>query len=782
MLPRRCVGYTPSKNYSGNDTLRITATAIDDPDGSTRTTAAVSLNIRQRLNASNAMVFDVGDVAGRTIYLTNVSHEALSLASASLPVGFAIGGDWPTELAAGQTAAVAVSFTATASGTYLGTMEISTTGGAKLFSVLLKAIVPVQRAPALEVFNGLDELHTSNTIAFGASQIGQVATGASGGAGSGGAQSHEPIANAAVKHAVAGEASAQESNASLSERVLSYGTDFVVGLVKGFFVDGLKGEATGVWDAIKSVGSGISWYTRIVSDYWLGTDWFTDEEALALDRNLTLLEDFGSALKTHGGEIVQAILSGDTQRLEQYSPLVKKAALLSVSILRQIKDTLIEEIQKPETQGRVVGWVLSQVAVAVVTGGVTKALKAGALLDLAKGVDRLDFLPEKVKKVLADSLARVNCFINSGCFTGDTLVLLAAGDDDVISSAGSTAQATRLQIPIMQVALGSRVLGENPQLRGVEILMPEPDPQEYCRLHARVRRADNCIVEMEVLRPRAWVEGLELKPGSQFMVHYPELKIDGEVTVIDISPCPPIVPGDGQVVTGRFVSREIGNLVHVRFSDGTTLKATDTHPIWSADREDWIPAGELQPGERADSLADGCCTVLAVERVGYAPAVYNLEVHGQHVYRVAESAILVHNNNCLDDLAKKAPSNLVPGEVSVVPRTGPKGVDPLHHNANVLVVDAQGNVQLHTRIVSGNMTPAEKALGFPKNTLASHTEARAMKQVPLEAGETITITGQRPPCPSCKGAMNRAVDESGARIIYRWRENGQTQYWEAGSN
>jgi len=49
-----------------------------------------------------------------------------------------------------------------------------------------------------------------------------------------------------------------------------------------------------------------------------------------------------------------------------------------------------------------------------------------------------------------------------------------------------------------------------------------------------------------------------------------------------------------------------------------------------------------------------------------------------------------------------------------VSRSGPKGVDPKHHNANVLIKDAKGNVIVHDRLVSGNMTPSEKALGFPK--------------------------------------------------------------------
>jgi len=43
-------------------------------------------------------------------------------------------------------------------------------------------------------------------------------------------------------------------------------------------------------------------------------------------------------------------------------------------------------------------------------------------------------------------------------------------------------------------------------------------------------------------------------------------------------------------------------------------------------------------------------------------------------------------------------------------RTGPVGVDPRHHNVNVLVRDAKGNVIRHSRIVSGTMTSAEQKL------------------------------------------------------------------------
>ena len=155
-------------------------------------------------------------------------------------------------------------------------------------------------------------------------------------------------------------------------------------------------------------------------------------------------------------------------------------------------------------------------------------------------------------------------------------------------------------------------------------------------------RDDLSVVEAEFIWPRAWIESLGLEKGARLDLAVPELEIDGlaEVTVID--PCPPIADGDGRVVTVRFVTRDVANVVRVSLANGTAIRATDVHPVWSVDREDWVPAGELATGERLDTLA-GPVAVVGVERIGHHPTVYNLEVHGEHVYRVTEDGVLVHN-------------------------------------------------------------------------------------------------------------------------------------------
>ncbi|MFF7106231.1 RHS repeat-associated core domain-containing protein [Pseudomonas sichuanensis] len=103
------------------------------------------------------------------------------------------------------------------------------------------------------------------------------------------------------------------------------------------------------------------------------------------------------------------------------------------------------------------------------------------------------------------------------------------------------------------------------------------------------------------------------------------------------------------------------------------------------------------------------------------------------------------------------------------------------HTAVVNVHDSDGEHTVVSCILhSGNMTEEERSLGFPRSSLATHTEARAVKQIPLQQGDVMVIDGQYPPCPSCKGKMNRASAETGAKIQYTWPENGETKTWTAG--
>jgi hypothetical protein len=122
--------------------------------------------------------------------------------------------------------------------------------------------------------------------------------------------------------------------------------------------------------------------------------------------------------------------------------------------------------------------------------------------------------------------------------------------------------------------------------------------------------------------------------------------------------------------------------------------------------------------------------------------MYNLSVATAHTFFVGEGRWLVHNSCGFSS-----------------------GKPP--HIAEVTVT-RDGEEVFSGVFKSGNMTPEEAALGFPRSSLATHTEARAVRQVPLQAGDQMLIKGQYPPCPSCKGAMNRTAREAGADITYTW--------------
>ncbi|HEV8280698.1 MAG TPA: LamG-like jellyroll fold domain-containing protein [Candidatus Limnocylindrales bacterium] len=107
-------------------------------------------------------------------------------------------------------------------------------------------------------------------------------------------------------------------------------------------------------------------------------------------------------------------------------------------------------------------------------------------------------------------------------------------------------------------------------------------------------------------------------------------------------------------------------------------------------------------------------------------------------------------------------------------RTFGSGLGP--HEATVTVTGEGGVVSGPTVFRSGGMTPEEAALGFPQSSLATHTERRAIAGTDLQRGQTMTIAGSYPPCPSCKGAMNAVVRSSGGEIVYTW--DGYT--WRAG--
>jgi len=163
------------------------------------------------------------------------------------------------------------------------------------------------------------------------------------------------------------------------------------------------------------------------------------------------------------------------------------------------------------------------------------------------------------------------------------------------------------------------------------------------------RKTDGGIIDAELLRPRDWIASSNLEVGSIFKVFSTELELNGVAEVTAISPCPPLSAGDGEVVTGRFVTRRADETVRMTFETGDILEGSKSHPIWSPAIQDWVPMEEWTAGD-AVLGREGWITVTSVEVRTESVPLYNIEVHGEHVYQVTEAGILVHNSGvCVVD-------------------------------------------------------------------------------------------------------------------------------------
>ena len=229
--------------------------------------------------------------------------------------------------------------------------------------------------------------------------------------------------------------------------------------------------------------------------------------------------------------------------------------------------------------------------------------------------------------------------------------LLAEEFDRFDRTARSVATASprtsrALQVPIEEVPLGARVPTKNPKPWEYDDSLPDPVQDTWVKLSITVERTDGGVVDAELIRPRSWVESNGIRAGQLLPLNIAELQVAGFAHVTAIEPCPMIADGEGSVITGRFVTRQVDVIARVEIlgADGSieVLEGTTIHPIWSLDRNDWVPLGELERGEQLSGQA-GFATVLNLTILNRPTGVYNVEVHGEHVYEVGVLGVLVHN-------------------------------------------------------------------------------------------------------------------------------------------
>jgi hypothetical protein len=130
--------------------------------------------------------------------------------------------------------------------------------------------------------------------------------------------------------------------------------------------------------------------------------------------------------------------------------------------------------------------------------------------------------------------------------------------------------------------------------------------------------------------------------GKPFKLDLPEKGAVGQAWAWKVEPVR-VPRGPGRLVTGWFCHSE-GQAYDLRVEgEPGPVGVTPMHPVYAPDRGRYVPAIELRPGERL-LAADGSTprVVSLTLRAGPEP-VYNIEVDGDHCYRVGQQGLLVHN-------------------------------------------------------------------------------------------------------------------------------------------
>ncbi|MBS0189770.1 MAG: Hint domain-containing protein [Phycisphaerales bacterium] len=170
------------------------------------------------------------------------------------------------------------------------------------------------------------------------------------------------------------------------------------------------------------------------------------------------------------------------------------------------------------------------------------------------------------------------------------------------------------------------------------------EPSLWRRIELEARNASGGRVTASLLRPIEWIDAAGAKAGEDLSIDFHGLNLAAPVCVRSIEACPPVKPPSpgSEAVTGAFRTEGVA-IVRVKlFGDDKPIGVTTGHPFFVHDTGEWVPAGELKPGQRVRTL-DGYASVVSVEDRGETATVYNLEVRRSHTYYAGALRAWVHN-------------------------------------------------------------------------------------------------------------------------------------------
>ena len=215
-------------------------------------------------------------------------------------------------------------------------------------------------------------------------------------------------------------------------------------------------------------------------------------------------------------------------------------------------------------------------------------------------------------------------------------------DQPVLAGTGNTAKL-QLTKPIEQIRAGERVaFAHNPAEPFDDSLGHEVDPATWRQIELRLDGRSEQRADVVLLRPKWWIDARLKQNGRRLTLSVPEVGLSGDMEVVAVKPCPRIPPGRGGVVIGTFAHRA-AETIELNLEDlDQPIRCTPNHATWSHDRHKFVEAQELQLGECVQG-SRSLHRVTRIVHINEPIEVYNLEIHGQHVYQVSSLRVLVHN-------------------------------------------------------------------------------------------------------------------------------------------
>ncbi|WP_266510094.1 polymorphic toxin-type HINT domain-containing protein [Streptomyces uncialis] len=194
------------------------------------------------------------------------------------------------------------------------------------------------------------------------------------------------------------------------------------------------------------------------------------------------------------------------------------------------------------------------------------------------------------------------------------------------------------------------------------VVVPDIDAWKNCP--NSISSCMEAALDLPIFKPAKGVKSLKaLRDCNSFTPGTRVLMADGATKPIeDVRVGDKVLaanPKTGKVaahtVTAELFGNSVRDLVRITIDpDGkkggpsASLEATDEHPFWVPQLDEWVNATDLRPGQWLRTSSGTRVEITAVKRWTERTSTHNLTVDDLHTYYVLAGAtpVLVHNSNC----------------------------------------------------------------------------------------------------------------------------------------